>query len=329
VMVVSGPEAKVQVLNPQARHLLQIPPDWNEASAQARPEQLQKLIAAASTEKRNSEQEWQDDGRRSIAVSSARLKGNGQAAGDRIWIIRDTTEQKRAAAERERVQQSLALAEITTLLAHEIRNPLGSMELFTGLLEEAVAHTPQTRQWLNHLRAGLRSLTATVNNVLQFHAQVSIQRVPVDLDRLLGEVTEFLSPVARQRAQQIQYESAIGRVFVSADANRLKQVFLNLALNAFRAMPPGGTLRVRLGWAPQYPGGLARVEFHDEGRGIPGDLLEKIFEPGFTTTPGSPGLGLAVCRKIVEQHCGAMEVQSKPSEGTRFGIVLPVAGENE
>jgi two-component system sensor histidine kinase FlrB len=327
VVVMSGAEGKVQVLNPQARQLLQIAAEGTEGSPEARPERLARLVTADTTDKTNREQEWQDERGRWIAASCARLNDGGQPNADRIWIVRETTEQKRAAAERERAQQAVALAEITTLLAHEIRNPLGSMELFTGLLEEAVANTPETRQWVNHLRAGLRSLSATVNNVLQFHTQGALQRVPVDLDRLLGEVTDFLLPVARQRGQQIHYENAIGRVQVAADANRLKQVFLNLALNAFRAMPPGGLLRIRLGWAPQFPGGLARVEVQDEGRGIAAELLEKIFEPGFTTTPGSPGLGLAVCRKIVEQHGGAMEVQSKLSEGTRFTIVLPVAGD--
>jgi signal transduction histidine kinase len=330
VVVFGGTTPRVQILNPQARRLLQIPPEWQESTAKARPEQLEKLLATETGEKEIREQEWPEEGRpggRTMAVTSGRLNGVGLSGKDRIWILRDTTEQKRLAAERERAQQALALAEITTLLAHEIRNPLGSMELFTGLLEEAVANTPETRQWVNHLRAGLRSLSTTVNNVLHFHAQANVQRVPVDLDRLLREVTEFLLPVARQRGQQMQYESAIGAVTVAVDANRLKQVFLNLALNAFRAMPPGGALRVRLNWAPQYPGGLVRVEVQDEGRGIAPELHGKIFEPGFTTTPGSPGLGLAVCRKIVEQHGGAIEVQSKPMQGTQFAIVLPAAGE--
>jgi len=144
---------------------------------------------------------------------------------------------------------------------------------------------------------------------------------------MLREVAEFLLPVARQRGQQIKYANSIGSVVVPADANRLKQVFLNLALNALRSMPPGGALHFQLDWAPQYPGGLVRATVQDEGRGIAPELLERIFEPGFTTTPGSPGLGLAVCKKIVEQHAGAIEVQSKLKEGTRFAVVLPVAGE--
>jgi signal transduction histidine kinase len=69
-------------------------------------------------------------------------------------------------------------------------------------------------------------------------------------------------------------------------------------------MSPGGKLAVKLGWAPQFPGGLVQIDFQDEGRGIAPELLDRIYEPGFTTTPGSPGLGLAVCKKVIEQHGG-------------------------
>ncbi len=328
VVVAREAEAGVQVLNPEARRLLQIPPDWNTSTSGTQPPLLERLLSQEAPGKSSCEQEWTEQGRsanRTIGISRANLNGKGN--GERIWILRDITEEKRAGEEREALRRSKALADIAALLAHEIRNPLGSMELFTGLLAEAAANTPETRQWANHLQAGLRSLSATVNNVLQFHTLGGIQRGATELDRLLGELTEFLLPMARQRGQQVEFENTIGKVTTQADANRLKQVFLNLALNAFRAMPPGAALRIRMGWAPQFPGGLVRIEVQDEGRGIPRELLGRIFDAGFTTTPGSPGLGLAVCKKIVEQHGGEIEVQSKPKEGTRFTIVLPVAGE--
>lgn len=137
---------------------------------------------------------------------------------------------------------------------------------------------------------------------------------------------DFLLPLARQRGQSVSFENSIGQASSRADGNRLKQVFFNLALNAFRAMPPGCALHVALRWAPQFPGGLAQIDFRDEGRGIPAELLERIFDPGFTTTPGSPGLGLAVCKKIVEQHGGEIRVQSKLRHGATFSLFLPVAG---
>jgi two-component system, sensor histidine kinase FlrB len=328
VVVVSGAD-RVQIINPEARRLLQVPADWKPGCGGGLPSGVQNLVAENPEKGFFSEQEGSItavSGNRSIGILRANLSENPDNIGETIWIVRDITEQKRLADEREGARRSLALAEIATVLAHEIRNPLGSMELFTGLLADATAHLPETRQWVTHLQAGLRALSATVNNVLQFHSQPSAQMLPTELDRLVMETVDFLLPLARQRGQQIKIDNTIGKVSTHADANRLKQVFLNLSLNAFRAMQPGGHLEVRLHWAPQFPGGVAQVDFEDDGRGLAPELLERIYEPGFTTTAGSPGLGLAVCKKVIEQHGGEIRVHSKPHQGTTFSVFLPVSG---
>jgi len=328
-VLVVGADGKTQIINPEARRLLQVPSDWTPGENDFLPPTFEKLIAENPANTFFSEQEWPANGlpgNRSIGILRANTSQNGELCGDAIWIVRDITEQKRLTSEREAARRSLALAEIATVLAHEIRNPLGSMELFTGLLADASAHLPETRQWVTHLQAGLRALSATVNNVLQFHSQPSPQLLPAELDRLVSETMEFLLPLARQRGQQIKVENSIGKISSHADASRLKQVFLNLSLNAFRAMPPGGHLVVKLRWAPQFPGGLVQIDFQDEGRGVAPELLERIYEPGFTTTPGSPGLGLSVCKKVMEQHGGEIQVQSKPPHGTTFSLFLPVSG---
>lgn len=328
VLVVDA-SGQVQVANPEARRLMQIPPGWGIGQDTRAPETIQRLLRDVPPNSFFSEREWSAStvaGNRSIGILRANISEIPDGPSDSIWIVRDVTDQKRLAEEREAARRSLALAEVATVLAHEIRNPLGSMELFTGLLADATAHLPETRQWVMHLQAGLRALSATVNNVLQFHSQPSAPLLPVELDRLVSETIDFLQPLARQRGQQIDFENSVGKVATNADANRLKQVFLNVSLNAFRAMPPGGTLSVRLGWAPQFPQGAAQLDFKDDGRGLPAELLERIYEPGFTTTPGSPGLGLAVSKKVVEQHGGEIRVSSKPNHGATFSIVLPVAG---
>lgn len=322
-------QGMTQIINPEARRLLQVGSRWKANADSPVPPSFEKLIEKTPAKAFFSEQESSiagTSGNRTIGILRANISEEGDPEGDTIWIVRDITEQKRIAREREAARRSGALAEIATLLAHEIRNPLGSMELFTGLLADATAHLPETRQWVAHLQAGLRALSATVNNVLQFHGTDTTQLLPTELDRLVDETMDFLLPLARQRGQQIQIENNIGRISTHADSNRLKQVFLNLSLNAFRAMPPGGKLQVNLRWAPQYPGGLAQIDFKDEGRGVAPELLERIYDPGFTTTPGSPGLGLSVCKKVVEQHGGEIRVQSKPHCGTTFSLLLPVSG---
>jgi signal transduction histidine kinase len=316
----------LQIINPEARKLLHVAADWTPGDGSPLPPTFAKLLAEVPANSFFSEQEWtmpQGGGNRTIGILRANVSEKTNENGDTIWIVRDLTEQKRVAGEREAARRSHALAEVATVLAHEIRNPLGSMELFTGLLADATAEMPETRQWVTHLQAGLRALSATVNNVLQFHSQPATTLLPTDLERLVSETMDFLAPLARQRGQEIKIENSAGKIAVRADGSRLKQVFFNLALNAFRAMHPGGKLDVNLRWAPQFPGELVQIDFADEGRGVPGELLERIYEPGFTTTPGSPGLGLSVCKKVIEQHGGEIRVQSKPDHGTTFSLFLP------
>ena len=220
------------------------------------------------------------------------------------------------------------MAEVATLLAHEIRNPLGSLELFAGLLADALANQAELQPWINHVQAGLRSLAATVNNVLHFHSQPAAQLLPVDLVRLVGETVEFLRPLARQKEMQIEWRAPQRSVSILADPSRLQQAFFNLALNAFRAMKPAERYPSVSGGSDQ---GLplpatAAVTFADQGVGIRAENLEKIFEPGFTTQSGSPGLGLAVTRKVIEQHGGTIRVESREGQGTTFTLALPIEG---
>ena len=119
------------------------------------------------------------------------------------------------------------------------------------------------------------------------------------------------------------YES---EVVLLVDAHRLQQVFINLALNAFRAMSAGGVLRLSVCCGSQDEDLPIRVVFCDEGIGIPPQQMGRIFEAGFTTNPGSPGLGLALAKKVVEQHQGKIAVESVSGKGTTFTLSFPASG---
>ena len=205
-------------------------------------------------------------------------------------------------------------------------------DLASSLLADATEDHAETRQWVDHLQAGLCTVSATVNNVLEFHSQPPLhsqpppQFVPMNVVRLLRDTLDFLRPLARQRGMQIDFVNPPGEISIPADPQRLQQVLFNLAINAFRAMSPGGRLKVCAGPAKQGLDGRAQIDFEDEGTGISPENLEKIFQPGFTTNPGSPGLGLVVCKNIVEQHGGTIRVRSIPGQGTTFSLDFPVTG---
>ena len=149
-----------------------------------------------------------------------------------------------------------------------------------------------------------------------FHSQPSVERVPTDLKILLRQTVDFLRPMARQKNMQISLICRVEEVLIAADPHRLQQVFFNLALNAFRVMAATGTLFIRVDWAAQAEGEKIQIVFEDQGAGIASQHIGKIFEPGFTTRAGSPGLGLSLCKTVVEQHEGSISVQTVLGRGT-------------
>jgi two-component system sensor histidine kinase FlrB len=327
VLAMAGGE--LRLANPEAGRLLGIDPEWKPREG-AMPEPMTRLLEAETRGPDGRRWEYaigEGAAARTLAVTASDVAEVDGKAGGQIVILRDVTDEKRLAAEREAARRVQALGEISTLLAHEIRNPLGSLELFAGLIADSTAEMPEVRKWVDHLQAGLRGLSATVNNVLQFHSEPSPQLLPTSLDRLLRETVEFLRPLARQRCLQVSLINRAGAVEIAADPHRLRQAFFNLSLNAFRAMSAGGTVYVRLDLAPEGAGMAVQVEVEDNGCGIAAEHLEHIFEPGYTTHAGSPGLGLAVVRTVAEQHGARLAVRSAPGRGTAFTLAFPARGE--
>ncbi len=329
-VLVADSKLQLRLANPEARRLLAIEQKSTLRNFTPVPDSLQKLLVDIIFSGPGAERIWPlegGEGERLIAITCAVLPEPTSERGDFVFILRDVTEQRRLERERESARRLQALGEMTTVLAHEIRNPLASLELFAGLISDATREQLDVSQWCVHLQAGLRALSATVNNVLQFHTQAPPQRVAINVEKLLDDTLEFLQPLALQRGMAIRLvkpsNDAEG-IRVQGDAHRLQQVFFNLAINAFRAMSSGGmlTVRVRRGQLEGANQG-ARIDFEDQGNGIAPENLQKIFAAGFTTTPGSPGLGLAVSKRVVEQHGGTLRVKSSPHHGSTFTMAFP------
>jgi two-component system, sensor histidine kinase FlrB len=236
--------------------------------------------------------------------------------------VQDISGLKQLENEHEMLSRKQALAEMSATLAHEVRNPLGSLELFAGLLAHAELGEEE-RAWVRQMQAGLRALAATVNNVLHFHSQPLPELAAVDLGELLDSIALFLEPQAAAAKVELRLDHVLAGVEIGADRHRIAQVIMNLALNGFRFMPHGGTLAVLGRMAGQHGGSMALIEIADSGPGIAPENLQRIFDAGFTTRPGSPGLGLAVCKTIVEQHGGSI-CATATSSGANFHIQLPI-----
>ncbi|MGH9328273.1 MAG: two-component system sensor histidine kinase NtrB [Terriglobia bacterium] len=318
---------RLSFANPEAARLLGGVAEATLPSGPPLPDSFSFLLRQIAGEPDGAEKTWAlEAGEKFIAVTCVAQRSHIHGRGERVFILRDVTEQKRLQEEREFARRMQALAEMTAVLAHEIRNPLASLELFAGLIKDATPHHSDVSQWIVHMQAGLRALSATVNNVLHFHSRIPSQLVPLNVVKLLMQTVEFLEPLALQRGMGIRFTPFEKEILVPADAHRLQQVFFNLTINAFRAMPPGKCLSIRALQGRRDGCSMARIDFEDEGVGIAPEQLGQIFNPGFSTVKGSPGLGLAVSKRVIAQHKGKISVESEPGKGTTFSLYLPLLG---
>lgn len=329
VAVLDSESEKIVLLNPEAHRLLGVP---EPAAWSKLPEFLQTAVKAVGCKSREHgyEQEVvvEQDGRSlwlAIRYSKMTSIASEKPSADSsclVLIISDVTGQKNAELEREKSRSVVALAEMATVLAHEIRNPLGSLELLAGFLAGDAGLADDSKQCVRHLQAGVRSLSATVNNVLSFHNPGTQPMGPLEIGSVLRDSAEFIRPLAQQVGVQLMLRQTLNHAEIAGDSNGLRQLLLNLACNALRHTQRGGAITITA--AVDVGEQTAVIEFTDTGSGIRPEDLPHIFEVGFTTTGQTPGLGLTICQRIVEQHGGTIHVRSQWGRGTTFRMEFPL-----
>jgi signal transduction histidine kinase len=336
VLVVNR-DGSVVMLNPEARALLNIDAGTEPHLQAISRESGVDLVAflgrssPGQLEHNRGEQEFActtSQGKRWLSVHDrvlAQPSSGGVQTGNHqqtILILRDVSAHKHAEQERERARRAIALSEVATTLAHEIRNPLAGLELFAGLIS---AGGPDTQEWISHLHAGIRSLSATVNNVLSFHGVGFPELTPIDLAESIRSSVEFSRPIADEAGIALHFQAPVANIFVLGNSSALQQLVLNMVCNAIRHTRPGGIIEVVVTTVQRngIEGGLATISFRDSGTGIPAEHLQDIFRAGFSVSGSTSGLGLAVCRQIAQQHAGSIRVSSVLGEGTTFIVEMP------
>jgi len=215
-------------------------------------------------------------------------------------------------------------------LAHEIRNPLSSLDIHVQLLEEDLgALAPALRQQVNGrleiIRGELHRLTSVVENFLRLTRPSALDLEPVDLAKIVNHVCELLRPEAAAREIDITAQVAAALPRVIGDPVRLTQALLNLLINAVQAVAAKGRVEVNV----QPVDGRLVVMIRDNGPGIPPEKLSAIFDPYFTTKPEGSGLGLWIAQQIVTAHGGNLTVHNAPEGGAIFTLSLPFRTEGK
>jgi len=201
-------------------------------------------------------------------------------------------------------------------IAHEVRNPLGGLELYAGLLRDALASQPERLEEVARIEREVGHLKAVVNEFLEFARRPALRPEAIPLRPLFEEIRELASVPG---GATVTVDAADG-LAVRADAAQVRRALLNLARNAVTAAR-GGHVQI----AAAALGERIRLEVRDDGPGVPADLREKIFTPFFTTREKGTGLGLAFVREIARDHDSEVVVRDAPGGGSVFSFDLPRA----
>lgn len=224
-----------------------------------------------------------------------------------------------------RAQRLATMGQLAAMIAHEIGTPLNSVAVHLQLLARSSGLTDQDRQRLVTIDGQIRRLVQTVQQRLALTRGEVGRLEPTDLNDLVRSVTDLMAPVlvAKGIACGFATDSVLPKIQVNG--HQIQQVLLNLLTNAVDAMPTGGSLRVETG----VTGGTVWLRVADSGLGIPPEAREQVFEPFFTTKEQGKGagLGLAICRQIVEAYRGTIEIRDSPGGGATFEIRLPLGSD--
>ncbi|CAA9405427.1 MAG: hypothetical protein AVDCRST_MAG64-1960 [uncultured Phycisphaerae bacterium] len=220
----------------------------------------------------------------------------------------------------ERKTRLAALGEMAAGMAHEIRNPLGGIQLYASILAREVADRPASLAVVQKISGGVKRLEALVGQVLQFTREMRANVCLMDLPDVLEQAVELAGQAFRDRGVRCVLDGP-RPMHVTADPLMIGQAALNLLLNGAEAMDAGGTISVRYG-PPPADGDAKQFQLivRDGGPGIPPQVLDRIFNPFFTTKDTGTGLGLSIVHRVVEAHDGTIVVTNPDGGGARFEI---------
>lgn len=324
----------VTSVNPQACQLLAI-----EAKSLGRPlrdidplgalldEICREVLASGESTHDRAVAIEREDGHREMQVDCHTLCGTGRDRQGVVLNVRDVTQQALLQQRMRRMERFLGLGTLAAGLHHEIKNPLSALSLHVQLLEEGLSDRLEERQ-LEHLNVLKTEVTRIAGVLESFRDYASLEQLnltPLAVQDIVQQTVGLIGPQARQQGVSVDWSAESTNLpFVMADAVRLEQVLLNLALNALEAMRQGG----QLSFSVRCDDNQVVISVADTGPGIPESVQGFVLDPYFTTKSGGSGMGLAFCDKIARQHGGQLNFDTG-SQGTAFHLTLPAVNEHE
>jgi len=277
------------------------------------------LLEAFERRRPLSQREFEAAGGKRVQVSLDFVQERTSQIGA-LLIMRDTESVRRIGDEIEMSRRLSASGRLTRGVAHEVKNPINAIVLHLQLLRNKLAQPePDTRRHMDIIDTEIRRLDRVVQTLVDFTRPRDLHLEEVDLRRLMEDVAQLAAPDAEQHGVIIRRLMPEQRLPIKVDIDLMKQALLNVVINGVQAMPQGGLLAI----SARRENNTMVAEIRDEGRGIPQDMRDKIFELYFTTKKDGSGIGLAQTYQILQWHYGSVDFESAEGSGTVFHFHIP------
>jgi two-component system NtrC family sensor kinase len=258
--------------------------------------------------------------RKGVDVYTFPVKDENGETVQAIQYIKDVTDRLKLQSQLREVEQMAGIGQMAANVAHEIRNPLIAVGGFARQLHEALESEDERREYTSIILEEVTRLEQILREQLTLERHLQPVLAPVDINQILRDVRKLLSHGFLSSRTRLIGRLADSLPVTMGDANQLKQAFLNVVNNAIQSMTEGGTIEM----STEQRGRDIIVTVTDTGPGIPPEVMSKLFVPFFTTRKSGSGLGMAVTRRIVENHGGNIDVESEVGAGTVVRISLPI-----
>jgi len=314
-------QERIVSLNPAAARILNLSCEA-AAGKQARdllPEELRGFITDCRTAVEKEIECCPADRPVPLQVSVSALRDENERLLGHILLLKDLSEIRTLRSQIVRNQRMATVGSLAAGVAHEIRNPLSSIKGFATYFRERYQSVPDDQKIADIMIQEVDRLNRVVGQLLDFSRPLSLSRKPVHIRNLISDSLALVRQKAEEKNIAISMDVVPENITARIDPDQIRQVLLNLHLNALEAMDSGSRLSV----SAKKDSNMLQIRIQDTGCGILPEHLSRIFDPYFTTRSSGAGLGLAIVHNIIEAHEGRIEVESRPGEGTAITLHLP------
>ncbi|MDH3973718.1 MAG: ATP-binding protein [Deltaproteobacteria bacterium] len=329
-IIVADEEDNILIMNPAAEAILGVKKDGKIGQSimgcHKNPDKIRALLSGQSPVPSSTVS--MTVGSQQLEISAAVVAFEGKRYGS-MMVVRDVSERQRLIDETIMMERQLlhadklvTIGELSAGIAHEIGNPLAAIKTVIQSMEEVAPFRGEQEEYIDRILREIDRLNLFIKTFSTFaHPGVSMKIGSCDIDYVLDEVLFMIEKEAEKNDIAIidERQSEPAEVLISEDL--LKQVFVNLFVNAIHAMPSGGSIVIN---NEEREGDLLKVSVADSGKGISSEDMSKVFDPFFTTKSDGTGLGLSIVHRILEEHGGDIRVKSILGQGTTFDLLFPV-----